>query len=88
MKGLIKVKAAFCVSKVRLFVFIWACLALFFSSDKYNKDRFKVMATYLQHCNITLSLASYTGSALKRELNFCNDYISLLHFWLPLFITL
>ena len=32
------------------------------------------MATYLQH-NITLSLPSYTGSALERELNFCNGYL-------------
>ena len=31
--------------------------------------------------NITLSLPSYTGSALKRELNFCNGYLSLLNFW-------
>ena len=31
--------------------------------------------------NITLSLPSYTGSALKRELNFCNGYLSLLYFW-------
>ena len=31
--------------------------------------------------NITLSLPSCTGSALKRELNFCNDYLSLLYFW-------
>ena len=30
--------------------------------------------------NITLSLPSYTGSALKRELNFCNSYLSLLYF--------
>ena len=28
--------------------------------------------------NITLSLSSYTGSALKRELNFYNGYFSLL----------
>ena len=34
--------------------------------------------------NITLSLPSYNGSALKRELNFCNDYHSLLYFWLLL----
>ena len=35
--------------------------------------------------NITLSLPSYTGSALNRELKFCNDYLSLLYFWvLPL----
>ena len=31
--------------------------------------------------NIPLSLPSYTGSALKRELNFCNGYLSLLYFW-------
>ena len=30
---------------------------------------------------ITLSLPSYTGSALKRELNFCNGYLSMLYFW-------
>ena len=30
--------------------------------------------------NITLSRPSYTGSALKRELNFCNGYLSLLYF--------
>ena len=30
---------------------------------------------------ITLSLPSYTGSALKRELNFCNGHLSLLYFW-------
>jgi hypothetical protein len=33
--------------------------------------------------NITLSLPSYTGSALKRELNFCNGYLSLLYFAEP-----
>ena len=31
---------------------------------------------------ITLSLPSYNGSALKRELNVCNSYLSLLYFWL------
>ena len=30
--------------------------------------------------NKTLSLTSYTGSALQRKLNFCNDYLSLLYF--------
>ena len=35
--------------------------------------------------NITLSLPSYTGSALKRELNFCNGYLSLLYFWVQVF---
>ena len=32
--------------------------------------------------NITLSLPSYTGSALKREINFGNGYFSLLYFCL------
>ena len=31
--------------------------------------------------NITLSLPSYTDSASKRELKFCNGYLSLLYFW-------
>ena len=31
--------------------------------------------------NISLSLPLYTVSALKRELNFCNGYVSLLYFW-------
>ena len=31
--------------------------------------------------NITLSLPSYIGSDLKRELNFFNGYLSLLYFW-------
>ena len=30
---------------------------------------------------ITLSLPSYTGSTLKRELNACNGYLSLLYYW-------
>ena len=30
--------------------------------------------------DIPLSLPSYTGFALKRELNFCNGYLSLLYF--------
>ena len=38
--------------------------------------------------NITLSLPSYTGSALKRELNFCNGYLSLLYFWLFVILTI
>ena len=38
--------------------------------------------------NITLSLPSYTGSALKRELNFCNGYLSLLYFWVIAFVSI
>ena len=34
--------------------------------------------------NMTLSLPSYTGFALTRELNFCNGYLSLMYFWLNL----
>ena len=37
--------------------------------------------------NITLSLPSYTGSALKRVLNFCNGYLSLLYFCFCLYDT-
>jgi hypothetical protein len=47
-------------------------------SSKYNKGEFNIMATFSS--NITLSLPSYT--ALKRELNFCNGYLSLLYFCL------
>ena len=35
--------------------------------------------------NITLSLPSDTGSALNRELNLCNVYLSLLYFWLYIY---
>ena len=28
-----------------------------------------------------MSLPSYTGSALKREINFCKSYLGLLYFW-------
>ena len=43
---------------------------------KYNKDRFKVMASYFSSY-----IHSYIGSAMKRELNFCNNYLFLLNFW-------
>ena len=46
------------VSKVWYFISIWAV------QTKYNKGRFKVMATYLkQYHNFEYT---YTGSALKR----------------------
>ena len=63
------------------FVFIWAGLTVFFSLEK---NIIKVGSkSWLLTCstNITLSLPSYTGSALKRKLNFCNGYLSLLYFW-------
>ena len=54
---------------------------------KYDKGRFK---SWLLTCssNITFSLPSYTGSALKRGLNFCNSYLSLLYFCLSISFTL
>ena len=55
-----------------LFGLVWQYSSV---QTKYNKGRFKVMA---------LSLRSYTGSALKRELNFCNGYLRLLYFWIEL----
>ena len=61
-----------------LFGLVWQNSSV---QTKYNKGRFKVMATYCSS-NISLSLHSYTGSALKRELNFSNGYLSLLYFWL------
>ena len=51
-----------------------------------NNTRCKRVALYINlmqapHCrSITLSLSSYTVSALKRELNFCNGHHSLLFF--------
>ena len=35
-------------------------------------------------CHVTLSLPFYTEPASKRELNFCNGYLSLLYFWIAL----
>ena len=46
---------------------------------KYNKGRLKVMATYLQQ-KYNFEPTFYTDSALKRELKFCNGYLSLLYF--------
>ena len=51
------------------------------NQNQYDKGKCKIKS-WLLTCssNITLSLHSYTGSALKRELNFCNGYLSLLYF--------
>ena len=38
-------------------------------------------------CYITLSLPFYTYPASKRELNFCNGYLSLLYFWCPISLS-
>ena len=60
-----------CVSKVWWFVLIWAGLAVYSKNqNQYYKGRFS--KSWLLSCssNITLSLSSYTVSALSRELNF------------------
>ena len=57
------------MSKIWWLVFIWAGLVVFIQ----NKIKVGSMS-WLLTCssNITLNLPSYTDSALKRELNFCN----------------
>ena len=50
---------------------------------QFRQNKIKVGSkSWLLTCssNITLSLPSYTGSALKREIHFCNGYLSLLYF--------
>ena len=52
---------------------------------QFRQNIIKVGSTsWLLTCssNLTLSLPSYTGPALKRELHFCNGYFSLLNFCL------
>ena len=57
----------------------WSGCILQFRQNKISRA---VLLTCIS--DITLSLPSYNGSALKRELNFCNGYLSLLCFWLQL----
>ena len=66
-----------------LFGLLWQYSSV---QTKYNKGRSK---SWLLTCrsNITLSLPSYTGSALKRELIFCSDYLSLLYFCFRVFLS-
>ena len=49
------------------------------NQNQCNKGRFK---PWLLTCssNIPLSLPSFTVSALKKELNFCNGYLILLYY--------
>ena len=62
-------------------------LILFWLVWQYSSVHKKIIKvgskSWLLTCisNITLSLPLYTCSALKRELNFCNGYLSLLYFW-------
>ena len=72
-----------CLLRVKSLVF---CFYLGWSGSilQFRQNIIKVGSkSWLLTCssNIILSLPSYTGSALKRELNFCNCYLSLLYFW-------
>ena len=61
----------------------WFLFGLVWPYSSNQKNIMKVGSkSLLLTCisNITLSLPSYIGSALKRELNFCNGYLSLLYF--------
>ena len=72
-----------CLLRVKGLV-IFFYLGLSGSILQFRQNIIKVGSkSWLLTCssNITLSLPSYTGSALKRELNFCNGYLSLLYFW-------
>jgi hypothetical protein len=72
------------VSKVWWFVFIWGWSD---SILQFRQNIIKVGSkSWLLICssNITLNPPSYTGSALKRELNFCISYRSLLYFWIEI----
>ena len=67
--------------KVLVFCFYLGCSG---SILQFRQNMIKVgskswLLTYSS--NITLSSPSYTGSALKRQLKFCNGYLSLLYFW-------
>ena len=69
------------MSKVWRFVFYLGWSSSIFQFRQNIKKA--VSKSWLLTCtsNITLNLPSYTGSALKRELNFCNSYLSLLFFF-------
>ena len=56
----------------------WSCSILQFRQNIIKVE----LKSWLLTCsrNITLSLPSYTGSALMRVLNFCNGYLSVLYF--------
>ena len=73
-------------SRLRCLLGLMICFYLGWSGSilQFRQNMIRVGSkSWLFICssNITLSLPSYTGSALKRELNFCNGYLSLLYFW-------
>ena len=60
-----------------LFGLVWQ-----YSSIQKNITKVGAMSWMLTcSCHIALSLPFYTDPDSKRELNFCNGYLSLLHFW-------
>ena len=66
-----------------LFGLVWQ-----YSSIQKNKIKVGSKSWILTcSCHIILSLPFYTYPASKRELNFCNGYLSLLYFWLSLIET-
>ena len=63
----------------------WFLLWLVWQYSSIQKNIIKVGAKSWMltcSCHITLSLPFYTDPDSKRELNFCNGYLSLLYFWL------
>ena len=66
----------------------WFFLGLVWQYSSIQKNIIKVGAKSLMltcSYHITLSLPFYTDPDLKRELNFCNGYLSLLYFWIYIF---
>ena len=63
----------------------WFLFGLVWQYSSIQKNIIKVGAKSWMltcSCHINLSLPFYTDPDSKRELNFCNDYLSLLYFWL------
>ena len=62
----------------------WFLFGLVWQYSSIQKNIIKVGAKSWMltcSCHITLSLPFYTDPDSKRELNFCNCYLSLLYFW-------
>ena len=63
----------------------WFLFGLVWQYSSIQKNIIKVGAKSWMltcSCHITLSLPFYTDPDSKRELNFCNGYLSLLYFWI------
>ena len=62
----------------------WFLFGLVWQYSSIQKNIIKVGAKSWMltcSCHITLSLPFYTDPDSKRELSFCNGYLSLLYFW-------